>query len=99
MRSGDRMHVGEKVPASDTKTRTEPIFRRVLVAVEDPSQVKQVVELARGAGASEHGFGGFVGGVLGDEFAAEGFGEYRLFKGHRTREPRLKHQLEFAHTV
>src|SRR5216683_1503632 len=53
MRSGDRMHVGEKVPASDTKTRTEPIFRRVLVAVEDASQVKQVVELARGAGASE----------------------------------------------
>src|SRR6266481_4053035 len=53
MRSGDRMHVGEKVPASDTKTRTEPIFRRVLVAVEDASQVKQVVQLARGAGASE----------------------------------------------
>jgi len=53
MRSGDRMHVGEKVPASDTKTSTEQVFRRVLVAVEDASQVKQVVELARGAGASE----------------------------------------------
>ena len=53
MRSGDRMHVGEKVPASDTKTRTEPKFRRVLVVVEDASQVKQVVELACGAGASE----------------------------------------------
>ena len=53
MRSGDRMHVGEKVSASDIKTRTEPVFRRVLVTVEDASQVKQVAELARGAGASE----------------------------------------------
>jgi nucleotide-binding universal stress UspA family protein len=53
MRSGDRMTVGEKVQASDTRTTTEPVFRRVLVAVEDPSQVKHVAELARRAGASE----------------------------------------------
>src|SRR5215468_6593995 len=53
MRSGDIMHVGEKAPASDTATETAPVFRRVLVAVEDASQVKHVVELARRAGASE----------------------------------------------
>ena len=53
MRSDGRTHVGEKEPASDIKTRTEPVFRRALVAVEDASQVKNVAELARRAGASE----------------------------------------------
>src|SRR5215813_1458300 len=53
MRSADIMHVSEKAPASDTATETAPVFRRVLVAVEDASQVKHVVELARRAGASE----------------------------------------------
>lgn len=50
---GDRMPVGDVAPASDTETRTRPVFKRVLVPVEDASQVEHVVELARQAGASE----------------------------------------------
>ena len=53
MRFGDRVQVSEKASASDGATGTAPVFRRVLVAVEDASQVKHVVELARRAGASE----------------------------------------------
>src|SRR5262249_55758299 len=47
------MHVGDKAPASDRATEAGAGLRRVLVAVEDASQVKHVVELARRAGASE----------------------------------------------
>jgi len=50
---GDKVPVGDRVPASDTATRTQPVFRRVLVPVEDASQVEHVVELARRAGVSE----------------------------------------------
>jgi nucleotide-binding universal stress UspA family protein len=53
MRSGDRMTVSEKAPENDTRTGMAPVFGRVLVAVEDASQVKHVVELARRAGTSE----------------------------------------------
>jgi len=53
MRSGDRVQVSEKAPASETTTGTAPVFRRVLVAVDDASQVKHVVELVRRTGASE----------------------------------------------
>jgi nucleotide-binding universal stress UspA family protein len=44
---------GDRVPAGDTETRTQPVFRRVLVPVEDASQAEHVVELARRAGVSE----------------------------------------------
>jgi len=47
------VRVSEQATASDTTTETAPVFRRVLVAVEDASQVKHVVELARRVGASE----------------------------------------------
>lgn len=50
---GDRVPVREGMPASDTDTSTRPVLKRVLVAVEDLSQVKQAVELARQAGASQ----------------------------------------------
>jgi nucleotide-binding universal stress UspA family protein len=53
MSTGDRVPVGDTVPASDTDTMTQPVFRRVLVPVEDASQAEHVVELARRAGASE----------------------------------------------
>ena len=45
------MSFGDRVPASDTETRTQPVFRRVLVPVEDASQVEHAVELARRASA------------------------------------------------
>jgi nucleotide-binding universal stress UspA family protein len=37
------------VPASDAETRMQPAFKRVLVCVEDASQVEQAVKLARRA--------------------------------------------------
>jgi nucleotide-binding universal stress UspA family protein len=37
----------DRVPASDAGTRLQPAFRRVLVCVEDASQVEQAVQLAR----------------------------------------------------
>ena len=49
----DRVLVDDTAPASDTDTRSQPVFKRVLVPVEDASQMEQVVELARRAGASE----------------------------------------------
>jgi nucleotide-binding universal stress UspA family protein len=39
----------DRVPASDAETRMQPAFRRVLVCVQDASQVEQAVELARRA--------------------------------------------------
>jgi nucleotide-binding universal stress UspA family protein len=39
----------DKMPASDAETRTQPSFRRVLVCVEDASQVERAVGLARRA--------------------------------------------------
>jgi nucleotide-binding universal stress UspA family protein len=53
MSFGDRVPVSDRVPASDTETRTQPVFRRVLIPVEDASQVEHVVELARRAGVNE----------------------------------------------
>jgi nucleotide-binding universal stress UspA family protein len=54
MRSfGDMVPVSDRAPASDTDTMTQPVFRRVLVPVEDASQMEHVVELARRAGVSE----------------------------------------------
>ncbi len=52
MSFGDKVTAGV-ASASDTETRTGPVFKRVLVPVEDASQAEQVVELARRAGASE----------------------------------------------
>jgi nucleotide-binding universal stress UspA family protein len=37
----------DRIPASDTETRMRPAFRRVLVCVQDASQVGQAVELLR----------------------------------------------------
>jgi nucleotide-binding universal stress UspA family protein len=48
-----KMPVDEKVLASDTQTSTPPLYRRVLIAVADASQVGPVVELARRAGVRE----------------------------------------------
>ena len=49
--------IGNTVPAADTvpatDAHTQQVFRRVLVPVEDASQMEHVVELAREAGASE----------------------------------------------
>jgi nucleotide-binding universal stress UspA family protein len=54
MRSpGGKVLAGEVTPASDTDTSTRPVFRRVLVAIKDGSQIEHAVELARWAGASE----------------------------------------------
>ena len=54
MRSlGGKVLAGDIAPASDTDTSTRPVFRRVLVAVKDESQIEHAVELARRAGASE----------------------------------------------
>jgi nucleotide-binding universal stress UspA family protein len=54
MRSlGGKVLAGEVAPASDTDTSTRPVFRRVLVAIKDESQIEHAVELARRAGASE----------------------------------------------
>src|SRR5215471_21171466 len=54
MRSlGGKMLAGDIAPANDTDTSTKPVFRRVLVAIKDESQIEHAVELARRAGASE----------------------------------------------
>ena len=54
MRSlGGKVLAGKVAPASDTDTSTRPVFRRVLVAIKDESQIGHAVELARRAGASE----------------------------------------------
>src|SRR5262252_4105743 len=54
MRSlGGKVLAGDIAPASDTDTSTRPVFRRVLVAIKDESQIEHAVELARRAGASE----------------------------------------------
>jgi len=39
----------DRVPASDADTRMQPAFKRVLVCVQDASQVQQAVALARRA--------------------------------------------------
>jgi len=39
----------EWMQASDSQTMTQPVFRRVLVAIEDASQVEGAIELARRA--------------------------------------------------
>ena len=48
-----RVQVDDTASASDTDTRSQPVFKRVLVPVDDASQMEQVVELARRAGATE----------------------------------------------
>jgi nucleotide-binding universal stress UspA family protein len=48
-----KMPVDEKVLASDTQTSTPTLYRRVLIAIADASQVGPVVELARRAGVRE----------------------------------------------
>ena len=54
MRSlGGKVLAGQVAPASDADTSTRPVFRRVLVAMKDESQIEHAVELARRAGASE----------------------------------------------
>jgi nucleotide-binding universal stress UspA family protein len=50
---GDTVPVSDAAAANGTDTQTQPVFTRVLVPVEDASQVERVVELARRAGASE----------------------------------------------
>jgi nucleotide-binding universal stress UspA family protein len=49
----DTVPTSNTVPASHTDTRTQPVFRRVLVPVEDASQAEHAAELAQRAGASE----------------------------------------------
>jgi nucleotide-binding universal stress UspA family protein len=49
----DSALVSDAVAANGTDTQTQPVFKRVLVPVEDASQMEHVVELARRAGASE----------------------------------------------
>lgn len=53
MTFGNKMPSSDTVPASDTTTRTQQAYRRVLIAVEDANQAEHVVELARRVGASE----------------------------------------------
>jgi len=48
-----KVRVQDTAQAGDTDTGSQPVFKRVLVPVEDASQMEQVVELARRAGASE----------------------------------------------
>ena len=43
------MNFDEWMQASDSQTMTQPVFRRVLVAIEDASQVEGAIELARRA--------------------------------------------------
>ena len=43
------MNFDDEVRASDSQTTTQPVFRRVLVAVQDASHVENAVELARRA--------------------------------------------------
>ena len=53
MSFADRAPVHDRVPADGTDTKAQTEFRRALIAVADTSQVANVVELARRAGASE----------------------------------------------
>jgi len=53
MSSSARLPVADRRPASDTDTRSQPVFRRVLIPVEDANQARHAVELARRAGAGE----------------------------------------------
>jgi nucleotide-binding universal stress UspA family protein len=53
MSFGDTVVVDDIAPASDTDTSSQTAFKRVLVPVEDASQMEQVVELVRQAGVSE----------------------------------------------
>jgi nucleotide-binding universal stress UspA family protein len=50
---GDRVQAIDAAPASDTETRTQSAFKRVLIPVEDASQAEYAVDVARRAGASE----------------------------------------------
>ena len=49
----EKAPVAETVPASELGTNAQPVFGRVLIAVEDAKQVEHAVELARRAGATE----------------------------------------------
>ena len=53
MMNFDRALVDDTASASEEDTRSQQAFKRVLVPVDDASQVEQVVELARQAGVSE----------------------------------------------
>jgi nucleotide-binding universal stress UspA family protein len=53
MSIGQEMSASDRVQASDTATRMQTAFSRVLVPIQDASQVGYVVELARRAGVSE----------------------------------------------
>jgi nucleotide-binding universal stress UspA family protein len=50
---GDSAPVRDAVAANGTDTQAQQVFKRVLVPVNDVSQVEHVVELARRAGAGE----------------------------------------------
>jgi nucleotide-binding universal stress UspA family protein len=50
---GNRMLASDTAPGSDTDMSAKPVFRRVLVAVKDESQIEHAVEVALRAGASE----------------------------------------------
>jgi nucleotide-binding universal stress UspA family protein len=50
---GDIAPVSGAVAANGTDTQTQQVFKRVLLPVEDASQVEHAVELARRAGATE----------------------------------------------
>lgn len=51
--SGDEVPVRDAMPLNGTDTRAPSAFKRVLVPVADTSQLEQVAELVRRAGASE----------------------------------------------
>ena len=50
---GDKVLAQDVASASSADTSTRPVFRRVLVAIKDESQIGHAVELAQRAGASE----------------------------------------------
>jgi len=50
---GNRVPAVDIAPASDTEARTQPVYRRVLIPIQDASQAEHAVDLARRAGASE----------------------------------------------
>jgi nucleotide-binding universal stress UspA family protein len=50
---GGKVVADGTAPASHPGTGTKPVFRRVLLAIKDESQIEHAVELARRAGASE----------------------------------------------
>jgi nucleotide-binding universal stress UspA family protein len=51
--ASDRSPASDRVPASDGATGKQPAFGRVLVPVQDASQIGPVVELAQRAGVSQ----------------------------------------------